>query len=498
MDAVPNSPLDRSGTNRARSTNPATNSLGVSGRHVYMVGIKGTGMAALAEIFAAQGDVVTGSDTTETFYTDTLLRRAAIPYAEGFSARNLPAQVDLVVYSAAYDRATHPELVEARRRGLPIVTYTEALGAISRYRPAVAVAGVHGKTTTTALLGTLLKAVGSDATVLVGSAVSTFDGKAVYVGGGTEGALFVAETCEYRRHFLDFYPDLVLVTNIEADHLDYFRDEADVADAFFAFASRLPDGGTLVYCADDDGACAVADRVAEERPDVRRRAYGERAKGDFAVCVVSDAPPRFTMPILGGEVTLRVPGRHNTLNAAAAVAAYHGALELTGASPPGAPIIVHALEAFAGTTRRAEVVGEARGVLFMDDYGHHPTAVAMTLAGLKAYYPGRRLVVDFMSHTFTRTARLLHDFGRCFSSADLVFVNKIYASAREGSERTIDGGQLAEEIAKHHPAVTYVAELEEAEAVIKATLQDGDLFVTMGAGDNWRIAHRLFRDFSES
>ena len=483
----------------------------LAGRRLFMVGIKGTGMAALAEILRAQGAEVSGSDTKETFYTDALLRRAGVPFVEGFSADNLPPRADLVIYSAAYDKGTHTELVEAQRRGLPLQTYAEALGAFSRGRPAVAISGVHGKTTTTALLGTLLKAAQSDATVLVGSAVSTFGGKAVYLGssgaggqgsgggqgtGGGPDGLFVAETCEYRRHFLDFSPDVVLVTNVEADHLDYFRDEADVADAFLTFVCRLPEGGRLVYCADDSGARALAGRVASRRPDVRRIPYGAGAGGDFAVQVTSDAPPRFSMPILGREVTLRVPGRHNVLNAAAAVAAYYAALELTGEPAADAGVLVGALEAFAGTTRRAEVIGEAAGILFMDDYGHHPTAVAATLAGLKAFYPKRRLVVDFMSHTYTRTARLLADFGRCFSSADLVFVNKIYASAREAFDGSIDGSRLAEEIARNHRAVQYVAELEEAEAIIEATLQQGDLFVTMGAGDNWRIAHRLYRAFS--
>lgn len=475
-----------------------------AGRRVYMVGIKGSGMAALAEILAAAGALVSGSDTSETFYTDELLRRAGIPYLEGFSAGNLPVDAELVVHSAAYDRATHPELTAAEARGLPILTYTQALGALSAGRYSVAVAGVHGKTTTTAMAGTLLRAAGAPAMVLVGSAVSTFDGRATYIGPGAasqEGRLFVAETCEYRRHFLDFRPRLVVITSVEADHLDYFRDEADVADAFVELAGNLPTGGDLVYCADDAGAASVAARVARARGDLSFHPYGFSATGRFRL-LPGDEPRDLRLVALedrpgagNAAVRLSVPGRHNLLNAAGAIAVYLLTGE-RGLHPGGPDLVGPAMSGFRGTTRRAEVLGEAGGVLFMDDYAHHPTAIRTTLAGIREFYPGRRLVVDFMSHTFSRTRALLAGFADAFLDADEVLVHEIYPSARERSDSSISGRILADRIAERHPSVAYYPGIDDAEPYLEESLQNGDLFVTMGAGDNWRLSHRLYRRFA--
>ncbi|MFP4612388.1 MAG: UDP-N-acetylmuramate--L-alanine ligase [Spirochaetaceae bacterium] len=478
----------------------------------FMVGIKGTGMEALTEVLVRGGARVAGSDTEEVFYTDAVLEGLGIPVYTGFDAETLPADADVVVHSAAYDRERNPQLVAARQRGLPIFTYTEALGEISRGTWSVGVAGVHGKTTTTAMIGTMVKGLGLPGTVLVGSAVANFSGMSTYSAGR---AFFVAETCEYRRHFLDFHPDIIVLTSVEPDHLDYYRDYADIRDAFVSFAERLPEGGELIYSADNAGAVEVSDIIAARRPDIRRTPYGRRADGPFGLRSVATHPGRTTFRPAGAaaDFTLRLPGEHNAENAVAALCVISRLADRTdtaesggehgrgpegripeGRIPEGAGA---ALEAFSGTRRRSEIIGEARGVLFLDDYGHHPTAIRTTLSGLREFYPGRRLVVDFMSHTYSRTAALLDEFATCFGEADEVILHEIYASAREQFDGSIRGEDLARAVAEQHGKVRFIEKVEGAEEFLKGRLRPGDLFVTMGAGNNWVLSHRLYEEFSK-
>ncbi len=467
---------------------------------VHFVGIKGTGMAALAELFAGRGAMVIGSDTEERFYTDEVLKKLNIPFYEGFSKENLSAETKLVVHSAAYDRKEHPELLEAHRRGIPILEYTEALGALSRTAFAVGIAGVHGKTTTAAMAGTVCKELELPVYALVGSAVKGFGNRSTYVGGNR---FFIAETCEYRRHFLSFSPDAVLVSTVDADHLDYFRDGEDVMEAFLEYGELVPQRGTAMYCADDEGAVELIGRLKKRRPDIIDVPYGFKARGDYSIreyrqesgCHV------FRLGSHSQEFHVRIPGRHSVLNAAAAVAV---ADLITGivnhdkrSLAPRGPV-ARALEAFEGSKRRSEIIGEHAGILFADDYGHHPTELRGTIQGFRDFYPDRRLIVDFMSHTYSRTEVFLRDFAESFSAADEVILHKIYASAREKSEREgrIDGKTLYEEVKKRHPNVRYFHEPADAREYLYTHLRAGDLFLTMGAGDNWRLAEEAADYFS--
>lgn len=466
----------------------------LEGLHVYMVGIKGTGMAALAEILVANGAHVTGSDVSERFYTDELLTNAGIRYYEGFESANLRDQTpspNVVVHSAAYDRDTHCELLEAARLGLPLISYTDALGALSRRQPSVGIAGVHGKTTTTALVACIAQRLGLPGTVLAGSALPDVGGRATLVQGRE---FFVAETCEYRRNFLSFSAHLVVVTSVEADHLDYFADAADVEDAFVEYAGRLAVSGTLVYCADDPGAVRVAERTRTARPDVELVPYGLTADGPGSVAVIARRAGVLECTIGGHPFELHVPGDHNALNAAAAllVARFvNGRLP----SPVGERTLLagarDAIAGFHGTRRRSEVVGEAGGVLVLDDYAHHPTAVAVTLSGFRAFYPGRRIVASFMSHTYSRTRALLDDFARSLSAADVLVLHDIYASAREDNPGDIDGETLAEAAAHYTEPVHYVPQVLDALPLLERILEPGDVFVTMGAGNNWQLGPRV-------
>ena len=475
-----------------------SNSLLASELHnqkIYMVGIKGTGMAALAEILAARGALVSGSDVEEEFYTDAILRQAGIPYARGFSVSNLPSQIDLVVHSAAYDAETHPELVELKRRGLPTLRYTEALGQLSVTPFSVGIAGVHGKTTTTALVAVMAEKLALPVTVLAGSALANGDGRSTLIQG--ESA-FVAETCEYRRHFLDFFPNVILVTNVEADHLDYFRDAEDVLEAFVEYGRRLPDDGILIYCSDDAGAAAVSERLRRERPELRMRSYGSSSASDCVVSAPRLASGTVSFGLDGEGFELRVPGVHNALNAAGAVLVVEELdARVRGTQSPRAKLVGRlrqALAEFGGTRRRAERVGEARGIIVLDDYGHHPTAIESTLLGFRAFYPQKRLVLSFMSHTFSRTRSLLSEFAHALLEADVLFLHDIYASAREANPGNLDGTALVEavrlaaaESGRPEPDVHYVANPDEAVDEVVTLLEGGDLFVTMGAGNNWRL-----------
>lgn len=468
------------------------------GRHIHLVGAKGTGMAALAEILAARGALLSGSDVADTFQTQEILDRLGLRPGVGFAAADLPADTDWVIHSAAYERGENPQLVAAAARGIPLSSYPEALGELSRAATSVAIAGVHGKTTTTALCGLLAAALELPATVLTATGVPNFGGGATLQLGST---YLVAETCEYRNHFANFQARHLVITTVELEHVDAFPTRAAVEAAFLGFAGSLPAGGCLIYCADDPGAAQVAAAVAGRRPDIRLRPYGERASGPLRISGVTLAPgaTRFRLDCLPDPITLRVPGRHNTANAAAAVAAAMLLLEEEGRPPDRAAqrAMTRALADYRGGKRRTELVGECRGVLIMDDYAHHPTELTTTLAGLRAFYPGRRIVVDFMSHTVSRTLALLADFGAAFAAADEVLLHPVYGSAREEGAAAAAGARagraLFRAVARHHPRARYCETPDAAAAYLAATLGRGDLLVTMGAGDNWRVGREALR-----
>jgi len=471
----------------------------LEGVSIHLTGIKGTGMAALAELLFHRGAKLTGSDVTEKFYTDEILTRLGIPYVEEFAAANLGADTKLVIHSAAYDRSKNPELLRAVELGIPVLTYPEALGLLSRLSDSTGIAGVHGKTTTTAMAGTILKALNLPASVLVGSAVSSF-GDSSTLSLGTK--YFVAETCEYRRHFLSFDPTRILLTSVEADHLDYFKDYADILEAFKSYVDKLHDGGALIYCADDDGACAVARHLSDSGRAAELIPYGLHAGGRFRILDLDEGKGRTRFRLAASDrvaFELSIPGRHEVLDAAGAATL----CAILWEREAGRPIedaewaeIARGLKEFRGSRRRSEIVGEAGGVLVMDDYGHHPTAIRTTLAGLRAFYPGRRIVVDFMSHTYSRTEALLDDFSTSFGDADKVILHKIYASARE-RVGNVTGRELYKATAANHPSVFYFEEVGDALPFCLETLEDGDIFITMGAGNNWTLGRAVYRELEK-
>ena len=476
-----------------------------SGVHFHFVGIKGTGMVALVEILHARGAVITGSDVSERFYTDEILEKVGIS-ALPFSEKNITDSVQFVIYSSAYSVEKNPDLIEAKKRGLPMMLYSEALGAVSSTSYSCGVCGVHGKTTTTGLVGTLLKELPLNSQVLAGSIIKSFGDSCVMTKGHE---YFVAETCEYQRHFMAFEPKKIILTSVESDHQDYYPTYEDIRSAFVDYICKLPQGGQVIYCADDMGACQAISLAKEKRSDILAIPYGEKAEGDYKLTFgrVENGSHYFTLAALG-ECAICVPGDHNVRNAAAALALSCELLKSAGKNPKDyIEELKRGLRNFAGGKRRSEIVGRAKtplgqDVIFIDDYGHHPTAIKTTLAGFKEFYKNHKIIVDFMSHTYTRTAALLEEFASSFDSADKVIINKIYGSAREdASAAKVTGEILADHAKKYHGDVTYAGEFEQAAEVGLSFLSapsgkdspDGYVFVTMGAGDNWKVGERILK-----
>ncbi len=477
----------------------------LDGVHFHFVGIKGTGMVALVEILHARGAVITGSDVSEKFYTDAILEKYNIQ-ALPFGSSNITDAVEYVIYSSAYSVESNPDLIEARKRNLPMMLYSEALGAVSGSLYSCGICGVHGKTTTTGLTGTLLKELNLPAQVLAGSIIASFGDSCTMTSdscASEKARYFVAETCEYQRHFMSFHPQKIILTSVESDHQDYYPTYESIRDAFVDYACLLPENGQLIYCADQQGAVEVAKIVSGKRPDIQLIPYGESAEGDYRLTFkqVKDGRQYFSISALG-DCSLGVPGRHNVLNAAAAVAMCCEIIRSDGKSlPEFVDKIKAGLLNFRGGKRRSEIVGRAKtpagqDVIFIDDYGHHPTAIKTTLAGYREFYSNYKMVVDFMSHTYTRTQALLEEFASSFESADQVIINKIYGSAREDSSAaSVTGEILAERTRKYHGNVIYAGEFDEAKKVCLEILSqnsgshysDGYLFVTIGAGDNWKV-----------
>lgn len=468
--------------------------LDVKGKHIYCIGIKGTGMTALAEIFISKGAIVSGSDTVEKFYTDKILDSLEIPYSEGFSEINIPSKIDLVIHSAAYSIDNNVEMKFISTKDIPVLEYTEALGQLSKTMISCGIAGVHGKTTTTSIAGTLLKHLNLPVTTLVGSGVDSFGGRSSYVGGDK---YFVAETCEYKRHFLHFYPEIIVLTNIETDHMDYFKDYNDIEDSFISYMKLLPSGGRLIYCSDDKGSRDAAAKFNKIRPDIRQIAYGETALSPYRIKLLKnlDGLNTFSLEGFDCEFNIKKPGKHLVLDSAAAIALTVSILEKEGILPD-IEVIAAGLASFTGSKRRSEIKGEHKGILFMDDYGHHPTEITATLKGLREFYPGKRIIVDFMSHTYSRTEALFSGFASCFSDADIVVLHKIYSSARE-KEGRINGKSLFDETKKNHSKVYYFHEIENSFNFYTKLLQKDDLFITIGAGNNWEIGDKLIKYYKE-
>ncbi|MGL4986365.1 MAG: UDP-N-acetylmuramate--L-alanine ligase, partial [Treponemataceae bacterium] len=411
-----------------------------------------------------------------------------------FQKENITSTVEIVIYSAAYKIDSNPDLIEATKKNIPCILYSQALGELSKTSYSCAIAGVHGKTTTTGIAGTIIKNINLKAQVLAGSVIKTFNNSCTINQGNK---YFIAETCEYKKHFMSFYPKKILLTSVESDHQDFYPSYESIRDAFVSFICQLPQKGQLIYCADDKGACETAFIAKQKRVDIQLIPYGEDKSSSYKITFEKTENEIQNFSVNNIHYELRVPGKHNALNTCGCIALV---MELLKTEQAENPIdfddmiqkIQIGVKEFAGSRRRCEIIGVRKNILFIDDYAHHPTAIKTTLAGLKSFYPNRRLIVDFMSHTYSRTEALLEEFADAFTDADIIILHKIYASAREKYAGGVTGKTLFEKVEKKHQNVYYFEEFIEAKDFILMKLQDNDLFVTLGAGDNWKLGKDLY------
>lgn len=437
-------------------------------KKIHLVGIGGSGMSGIAEVLLNLGYRVSGSDLQESDVTRRLAGLGA-RVAIGHAPDNV-AGAEVAVVSSAVSEA-NPEVARARELRIPVIPRAEMLGELMRMKDAIAVAGSHGKTSTTSMLATLLAACGLDPTVVIGGRLGMF-GSNAKLGSGR---LMVAEADESDGSFLRLPPTVAVVTGIDREHLEHYGGYEQLLDAFVGFVGRVPFYGSVVACLDDPGVRRILPRV--ERPTVT---YGLSPEADVRATglQIEGFSSRFVVEREGCEpvpVRLGTPGRHQVQNALAALAV---AGEL-GLAPRVAAV---ALEDFRGADRRMQRFGEAGGVLVIDDYGHHPQEVAATLSATRAAIGDRRLIVLFQPHRHSRTALLFDEFAPVFSEADRLYLTDIYAAGETARER-VDAAALAQRIERAgHPAVRYSGPLDEAIEAVASELRPGDVALTLGAG----------------
>ena len=446
--------------------------------HVHFIGIGGISMSGLAEILIDEGFTVSGSDARKSELTEHLESMGAQVFY-GQRASNIIDGIDVVVYTAAV-HPDNPEYGEAVRQGIPILTRAELLGQMMKnYRYAAGIAGTHGKTTTTSMVTEILLAADADPTISVGGILNSIGGN-IRVGGSE---LFVTEACEYTNSFLSFFPNMEVILNIEEDHLDFFKDIQDIRRSFRLFAEKLPEDGTLVISSDIDDYEEISGGLA-----CHVVTFGKSADSDYrAEHIQHDQLARasFDLYVKGtceGRVTLGVPGEHNIYNALASIA-------LCQALGISIDHIKAGLEHFTGTNRRFEKKGEVCGVTIIDDYAHHPSEIRATLEAARNY-PHNKLWCVFQPHTYTRTKAFMDEFARALSMADHVILADIYA-ARETDNLGISSADLAKKIEALGTKAEYIPSFDEIETFILKNCINGDLLITMGAGDIVKVGEKL-------
>jgi UDP-N-acetylmuramate--alanine ligase len=449
-----------------------------SKQHLHFAGIGGIGMSGIAEVLLNLGYTISGSDLKLSPTTDKLSKLGAKIY-EGHNAKNLTGARALVVSSAVSE--SNPEVQEARRLGIPVIPRGELLAELMRLKYGIAIAGSHGKTTTTSMVAAILSHAGMDPTVVVGGKAAAMGGSNARVG---QSDFLVVESDESDGSFLKLSPILAVVTNIDREHLDHYADIQTIRAAFTEFVNKVPFYGAAIVCLDDENVQAIL-------PEIRRRriTYGRSSQADYQSgdtnCegMHSDFQLRTRTADLG-MFRVNSPGAHNVLNATAAIAV---ALEM------GVPLEVarEGIAKFTGVGRRFEIKGEWNGVRVVDDYGHHPTEILATLAAARSCTGGGRVRVLFQPHRYTRTMHLMDEFARAFHSADRVVVLDIYAASEQPIEGVTAQALAARMREFGHRDVEYAASNDEGVAAIAAGAQPGDLIVTLGAGSVSSLGEKI-------
>lgn len=462
-------------------------------KKAYFIGIKGVGMAALAIYLKQSGYEVTGSDVAEKFVTDKLLKENGITYFEGFDIKNLKGQkYDLIVSSAVYG-SENPEVEEAKKRKLYLKYYSEVLGEISRDKKTIAVAGVHGKTTISAMLALIIDRAGLKPSFIVGAGeLPNFKTNAQK----GEGEYFVLEADEYRKSpednsskFLDLTPQIAIISSIELDHPDIFPTIEEMYRAFYSLACRVPRNGSVVLCIDYPRAKKLQQSLADRNFET----YGFDPTARWRILNINQNIDgiSFAIESLGqiyGPFEMQLAGNHNILNATAAIVT---ALCI-GISEN---IIKKALADFKTVKRRFEKIGQKGDIVVIDDYAHHPTAIISTIEAAKRRYVNYKIWCIFQPHTYSRTEKLFEDFGRSFKSADYVVITDIYSSAREEKGK-ITGNDLAEEIKEHQKRVRFIPNFSDISNYIVKNIKGPAVILTLGAGNIYEVGIEINKNLS--
>ncbi|MCL5435734.1 MAG: UDP-N-acetylmuramate--L-alanine ligase [Patescibacteria group bacterium] len=453
-------------------------------RHVHFIGVGGVGLSRLAKYFLFQKKVVSGSDLLANEFTEQLAK-LGLDFKVGHAAENVPKECDLVVFSSAIPE-TCPELIEAKKRGILILSHFELLGKITQAFKTIAVSGTNGKSTTTTLLGLIMEAAGLDPTVFVGTAVGAWYGN-LRVG---RGRYLVVEADELKRQFLSLMPFGLVITNVEADHLDYFTDLQDIYKAFGELIAKVPENGFLVYNKDDIGAAAVMKEVSHPRI----ASFG-RASGTVKLLNIKTSKMKVEVEInLRGkksQFSLQVPGLFNVYNALAAIAA---AADLDIPFSVMKPV----LESFKGTWRRFQILGTYKNSLVINDYGHHPTALLETVVGAREFFPGKRILLVFQPHQRARTNFFHKEFIEALKLAapDGLILSEIYdVAGRDGADSPkISSKDLLIEISKFVSESYYAKNRDEALLLARKLSAEYDIVLVMGAGDIYKLAEALIAE----
>jgi len=436
-------------------------------------------MQAVARLLVAGGHRVAGSDIGE-FEARPDLELLGVKVFIGHDAAHITSEIDEVLYSAAVPQDS-PEIERARTLNIPVRKRLEVVGDLMKDKIGVAISGTHGKTTTTTMIAIIMQAAGRQPTALIGAEVRTL--KSNFMMGS--GQIMIVEACEYDRSFMDLRPKIIVLTNIEADHLDYYKNLEEIKQAFVDFVKLLPKDGVVIGNGDDDNVREVVERARPAR--VVWAGFGENNQIRATNLEFVEGSLYFAMN--GARLHLHVPGRHNVHNAvlAWAVARELGVDDTT---------VQHALhDEFRGAARRFEILGTTKGITFMDDYAHHPTEIQALLEGAKQYFRGRRLIVIFHPHQYSRTRLLLNDFAKSFHDAGMVVVAPIYAVRdSEEDKKSINSEMLVEAINQESSNAKFIGGFPEIKQFMLTTVEPGDVVITLGAGQADLVGRELLED----
>ncbi|MEJ5172985.1 MAG: UDP-N-acetylmuramate--L-alanine ligase [Hydrogenothermaceae bacterium] len=446
-------------------------------RKIHFVGIGGSGMNGIAELLLNQGYTISGSDIKESQTTQRLRELGAKIYI-GHSEENVK-DVDVVVYSSAV-KMDNPEIMKAKKLNIPIIPRGEMLAELMRFKYGIAVAGSHGKTTTTSMIGTILGRTGLDPTVVIGGKLSAF-GSNAKLG---RGEFLVAESDESDGSFLKLTPTIVTINNIDLEHLGFYKNLDDIKNAFITFANKVPFYGAVAVNIDDENVKSILPHI--ERKIIK---FGLSDQATVRATNLEVVDGRYKFKVDGySDIHLSIPGKHNVYNALASISV---CLEL------GIPfcVIKESLENFKNANRRFEIKYSG-DITVIDDYAHHPTELKATLSAVKDYYPNRRIIAVFQPHRYSRVASLFDEFANSFDTPDIVLITEIY-SAGETAIEGVSGKKLVDKISEKRKNVFYVEDLEEAKKFLTGTVKKGDVIITLGAGNITTLSDFMAKYLSE-